>query len=84
MIIAMEGLIPGRPSPSVTQPTASPVEAQIHTAEWLRKQQHQPQVKTQAIPVPPGNPTRRQPGPRPGAFSQTGPPAGCGRAPFAF
>ncbi len=39
LIIAMEGLIPGRPSPSVTQPMASPIEAQIRSAEWLRKQQ---------------------------------------------
>jgi hypothetical protein len=39
MIIAIEGLIPGRPSPSATQPTVPPVKAEIYTAEWLRKQQ---------------------------------------------
>jgi hypothetical protein len=39
MIVAIEGLIPGRPSPSATQPTAPPVKAEIYTAEWLRKQQ---------------------------------------------
>jgi hypothetical protein len=42
MIVAIEGLIPGRPSPSATQATAPPVKAEIYTAEWLRKQQHQP------------------------------------------
>jgi hypothetical protein len=42
MIVAIEGLIPDRRlSPSGTQPAASPVEAQIYEAEWLRKQQHQ-------------------------------------------
>jgi hypothetical protein len=39
LIVAIEGLIPGRPSPSVTQPTASPVEAQIRSAQWLNKLQ---------------------------------------------
>jgi hypothetical protein len=42
MIVAIEGLIPDRRSfPSGTQPAAPPVKAQIYTAEWLRKQQHQ-------------------------------------------
>jgi hypothetical protein len=46
MIVAIEGLIPSgmngrRLSPSEQQPAASPVEAQIYEAEWLRKQQHQ-------------------------------------------
>jgi hypothetical protein len=40
MIVSIEGLIPGRSSPSATQPTASPVEAQIYQAEWLRNKQH--------------------------------------------
>jgi hypothetical protein len=39
MIVAIEGLIPGRPSPSATQPTAPPVTAEIYASEWLRKQQ---------------------------------------------
>jgi hypothetical protein len=39
LIVAIEGLIPGRPSPSATRPTASPVEAQSYAAQWLRKQQ---------------------------------------------
>jgi hypothetical protein len=43
MIVAIEGLIPGRSSPSATQPTPtptpSPVEAQIYQAEWLRNKQ---------------------------------------------
>src|SRR3984957_10306238 len=38
-IVAIEGLIPGRPSPSAAKPKASPVEAQIYAAEWLNKQQ---------------------------------------------
>jgi hypothetical protein len=42
MIVAIEGLIPGsRLSPSTTQPATPPVEAEIYTAEWLRKQQNQ-------------------------------------------
>jgi hypothetical protein len=42
MIVAIEGLIPDRRfSPPVTQPAAPPAEAQIHTAEWLREQQHE-------------------------------------------
>jgi hypothetical protein len=42
MIVAIEGLIPGRgPSPSATQPTATPVEPQIYTPQWRREQQHQ-------------------------------------------
>ncbi len=36
MIVAIEGLIPGRPAP---QPAALPVEPQIHAAEWLSKLQ---------------------------------------------
>jgi hypothetical protein len=40
LIIAMEGLIPGRGvAPSQTQPTVSPIEAQIRSAQWLNKQQ---------------------------------------------
>jgi hypothetical protein len=40
LIIAMEGLIPGRGvSLSQTQPTVSPIEAQIRSAQWLNKQQ---------------------------------------------
>ena len=39
LIIAIEGLIPGRPSPSLTQPTAPSVNAEIYKSEWLRKKQ---------------------------------------------
>jgi hypothetical protein len=39
LIIAMEGLIPGRPSPSLTQPTAPSVKPDIYESEWLRKKQ---------------------------------------------
>jgi hypothetical protein len=42
MIVAIEGLIPDRRlSPSGTQPAAPPVNADIYTSEWLRKQRHQ-------------------------------------------
>jgi hypothetical protein len=42
MIVALEGLIPDRRlSQSTTQPATPPVEAEIYTAEWLRKQQNQ-------------------------------------------
>jgi hypothetical protein len=57
MIVAIEGLIPGRPSsPSATQPTAPPVEAEIYRAEWLDKQQQDGNpgdavVPTEAQPV---------------------------------
>ena len=41
MIVAIEGLIPDRRfSPPATQPVAPPINADIYTAEWLRKQQH--------------------------------------------
>jgi hypothetical protein len=66
MIIAIEGLIPGRPSPSATQPTAPPIQADIYTAEWLRKQQ---QDGNSGDVVPPGSPTRHRPGRPPGACS---------------
>jgi hypothetical protein len=39
MIVAIEGLIPGRLSPTKTQPTPPPVEAPINKSEWLREQQ---------------------------------------------
>jgi hypothetical protein len=71
MIVAIEALIPGRPSPSATQSTAPPVEAQIYQSEGLRKQQHQtagPQVANnepgdavvppEAKPAPTRSPTR--------------------------
>jgi hypothetical protein len=61
MIVAIEGLVPSgmnarRFSPPAAQPAAPPVEAHIHTADWLCKQQHDPHVKTQAIPLPPRKP----------------------------
>jgi hypothetical protein len=43
MIVAIEGLIPDRRSSSTgTQPAAPPVNAEIYTPEWLRKQHHEP------------------------------------------
>jgi hypothetical protein len=47
MIVAIEGLIPSgmnarRLSPSVTQPAAPPVEPDIYSSKWRRKQEHQP------------------------------------------
>ncbi len=41
MIVAIEGLVPDRRlSPPATQPAAPPVDPDIYTPEWLRKQQH--------------------------------------------
>jgi hypothetical protein len=52
MIVAIEGLIPDRSlSPSGTQPAAPPVEPDIYSAEWLRKQQHQRVGEEPADPV---------------------------------
>ena len=59
MIIAIEGLIPDRrSSPSVTQPAAPPIKAQIYQAEWLRKQQHQ--AETSQPGDDPGDPVAAQ------------------------
>jgi hypothetical protein len=58
MIVAIEGLIPGRGvSPSQTQPTAPPVKAEIYAAEWL----HKPQP--QATAEEPGDTVRAEPQP---------------------
>jgi hypothetical protein len=52
MIAAIEGMIPDRRfSPSVTQPAAPPVKADIYESEWLRKQQHQAAGEEPANPV---------------------------------
>jgi hypothetical protein len=52
MIVAIEGLIPDRRlSPFPTQPAAPPVKADIYTAEWLRKQQHQSAGEDPGDPV---------------------------------
>jgi hypothetical protein len=52
MIVAIEGLIPDRRlSPSGKQPAAPPVKADIYTAEWLRKQQHQSADEEPGDPV---------------------------------
>jgi hypothetical protein len=68
MIVAIEGLIPGRsPSPSATQHMAPPVKAEIYEAVWLPKQQ-QHSEPGDAV-VPPEAKPRRQPGPPPGACS---------------
>jgi hypothetical protein len=50
MIVAIEGLIPGRPSPSETKPTAPPVKAEIYEAEWLRKQQQYDEPGDAVVP----------------------------------
>jgi hypothetical protein len=46
MIVAIEGLIPSRMnarrlSPSAAQPAAPPVEPDIYSSKWRRKQEHQ-------------------------------------------
>jgi hypothetical protein len=52
MIVAIEGLIPDRRfSPPTTQPAASPVDPEIYTPEWLRKQQHEPAREEPGDPV---------------------------------
>jgi hypothetical protein len=52
MIVAIEGLIPDRRlSPSGTQPATPPVQPDIYSAEWLRKQQHQPADEELTAPV---------------------------------
>jgi hypothetical protein len=72
MIVAIEGLIPGRPSSSATQPTAPPVEAQIYEAEWLRnKQQHADPAD--AVVPPEAKPVANQ-GPHPEPAPQPIPP----------
>ena len=62
MIVAIEGLIPDRRfSPPATQPAAPPVNSDIYTPEWLRKQQHQfggedpgdPVAATKTVPAAP-------------------------------
>jgi hypothetical protein len=52
MILAIEGLIPDRRlSPSRTQPAAPPVEPDIYSPDWLRKQQHEPASEESGDPV---------------------------------
>jgi hypothetical protein len=63
MIVAIEGLIPVRPSPSATQPTAPPVEAQIYQAEWLPNRQQDADPGDAAVP-PEAKPVVNQ-GPHP-------------------
>jgi hypothetical protein len=71
MIVAIEGLIPDRRlSPSGTKPAAPPVEPDIYTAEWLRKQQHQsggedPGDPVAATKTQPAAPHVPEPAPKP-------------------
>jgi hypothetical protein len=65
MIIAIEGLIPGRPSPSAAQPKASPVEAQIHAAEWLNKKQQDGNPGDAVVPREVQSGARQAPEPEP-------------------
>jgi hypothetical protein len=52
MIVAIEGLIPDRRlSPSGTQPAAPPIQAQIYSSEWRRKQQNQAACEEPGDPV---------------------------------
>jgi hypothetical protein len=52
MIVAIEGLIPDRRlAPSGTQPAAPPVEADIYSAQWLRKQEHLPVGEEPTDPI---------------------------------
>jgi hypothetical protein len=52
MIVAIEGLIPGRGVfPAETQPTPPPVQAQFYKSQWNREQQHQPAGEEPGDPV---------------------------------
>ena len=52
MIVAIEGLIPDRrSSPTETQPTAPPVQAQFYKSQWNREQQHQTATEEPNDPV---------------------------------
>jgi hypothetical protein len=63
MIVAIEGLIPDRRlSASGTQPAAPPVEPDIYSAQWLRKQEHQPVGEEPTDPV---DAAVTEPGPTP-------------------
>src|SRR3984885_14536199 len=63
MIVAIEGLIPGRPAP--TQPTASPVEAQNRSAEWLNKLQRDGNAGDAVVPPEAKPRAQRAPEPEP-------------------
>jgi hypothetical protein len=67
LIVAIEGLIPGRPSSSVPQPTASPVEAQNRSAQWLNKLQRDGNPGDAVVPpeAKPGAQQAPEPEPRP-------------------
>jgi hypothetical protein len=65
MIVAIEGLIPGRPSPSATQPEAPPVKAEIYTSERLHKQQQDGDPRDTVIPPEAKPATRQAPKPQP-------------------
>jgi hypothetical protein len=78
MIVAIEGLIPGRvPSPPATQPTAPP--AQIYNSEWRGQQQHQPVGEQPTDPLaaaktPPAAPQVPHPEPAPKPMPNFDPP----------
>jgi hypothetical protein len=80
MIVAIEGLIPDRRlSPSGKQPAAPPVKADIYTAEWLRKQQHQaageePGDAVAATEAQPAAPQVPEPEPAPNPVTAAPPP----------
>src|ERR1700733_5329970 len=63
MIVAIEGLIPDRPAP--TQPTASPVEAQNRSAEWLNKLQRDGNAGDAVVPPEAKPRAQRAPEPEP-------------------
>jgi hypothetical protein len=71
MIVAIEGLIPDRRvSPTETQPTPPPVQAQFYKSQWLREQQQQPVAEEPGDPVagtktPPAAPQVPHPEPAP-------------------
>ena len=80
MIVAIEGLIPDRASPRPEpNPRPRPSRHKSTALSGSANSSTKPQLNSQAMPLRPGSPTRRAPGPRPGACSQ----AGYRRAPSA-
>jgi hypothetical protein len=76
LIIAMEGLIPGRGvSLSQTQPTVSPVEAQIRSAQWLNKQQQDGNPRDAVVPPEAKPGAQQDPRPEPPPTSANAAPS---------
>ena len=86
MIVAIEGLIPDRRlSPSRTQPAAPPVGTQTSTAPGgSANSSTKPQLKSQAIPLPPRKPNPPRPRSPTRSLLPVRPPSWRRRAPSAL